>query len=74
MKPSIPKDKITATDAERIKGLATRITFKLADCGPEIDTTIDGHPVKITRIKGFQAKKARDIAYDMIEDFLLRGY
>ena len=68
------RDEITVADVGRIKDLATRITFKLADCGPEIDTAIDGHPVKITRIRGFQAKKARDIAYDMIEDFLLRGY
>jgi hypothetical protein len=70
----LPRDKITVADAEKIKNLATRITFKMANCGPEIDTTIDGYPVKITKIKGFQAKKARDTIEEMIADFLLRGY
>jgi hypothetical protein len=70
----LPRDSITQADAEKIRNLATSIVFKLADCGPERDSTIDGHPVKITRISGFEARKARDIAEEMIFDFLLKGY
>ena len=69
-----PREGLSAEDAEKIHALATKITFKMADCGPEIDSTIDGNPTMITRIKGFQAKKARDTIEEMIWDFLLRGY
>ena len=71
---NIPRDKISAEDAEKIHNLATQITFKVADCGPVSEKTIDGMEMQTTRIPGFEPKKAREIIEKMIFDFILRGY
>jgi hypothetical protein len=70
----IPRDSISKKDAEKIHDFATRITFKMADCGPIQVCFRDGIKMEHTRISGFQPKKARDIIEEMIRDFILKGY
>lgn len=71
---NIPRDIISAEEAEKIHNLATQIIFSIADCGPEQVSNVDGKRTVSTRLRGFQAKKAREIIKDKIEHFILRGY
>jgi len=70
----IPRDIISAEDGEKIHNLATKITFKIAYCGPLQVSSVDGHKIKHTKISGFDPKKARDTIEEMIRDFILKGY
>ena len=70
----IPRDKLTAEDVEKIHTLATRIIVSMADCGPIVVSNVGGIKKETCRLTGFQAKKAREIIKDVIEDFFLKGY
>ena len=71
---NIPRDNISAEEAEKIHNLATQIVFALVNCGPEQVSVVDGVKTTSTRLRGFQAKRAREIIKDKIEDFILKGY